>query len=746
MNIRKSAWGMAACLLAGAPVLSQQPEGGATIKTETRLVLVDAVVTDKKGGYVRDLTRKDFRVWEDNQEQDIKSFSFEADPNSPNRTQRRYLVLFFDNSTMDFSHQQQARQAAGRFVDSNAGPNRMMAVVEYAGGLRITQNFTDDGVRLKQVVSGVKLAPQMGNDTAGLGGGIGGLNRAAAAYGARDVILALKSLVKNLASVPGRKSLVLMTSGFRLNQENLSELTELVDACNKANVAVYPIDARGLVAPTAINEPPVRPARQLASYVPAMAFGFQKPGMGGGGPTNAGAGSTTSSGTTGGRSGSTNTGTGSSSNVGRGGTTNTGNSNTTGGRTGTVGGAMNPNSGLNNPRNNPMNNPRVIMPRFPESASDNQQPLYMLASGTGGFVIVNTNDLLGGLEKIGQEQNEHYLIGYSPEESKDGSCHSLKVKVSKSGMTVRARTGYCNVKATDMLAGNPVEKDLEKLVLGSTPGSVKASMQVPYFYTSPNAVRMNIAMEIPSSAVEFKKQKGKYHSELNLLGIAYRSDGGVATRFSDTMKFDFENKKAMEAWQENQTSLHYEKDLEAAPGKYTLKVVVGSGTGSFGRLEMPVNIDAYDGKTFSLSGLALSSHFRKVTAGEAGLDSAMMEDRTPLVVSGMQITPSGRSHFKNTETVAVYAELYEVALLNPEPPKDLAAAIQLRVLDRQTGEVKQDSGLIRATEKLTPGNPVIPLGLKVPIDKLAPGRYNLELSAADTTGGKVKRVTQFDIE
>ena len=63
------------------------------IKAETRVVLVDAVVTDKKGDYVRDLESKDFRVWEDNKEQTITSFSFEADPNSPNNTQKHYMVL-----------------------------------------------------------------------------------------------------------------------------------------------------------------------------------------------------------------------------------------------------------------------------------------------------------------------------------------------------------------------------------------------------------------------------------------------------------------------------------------------------------------------------------------------------------------------------------------------------------------------------------------------------------------------------
>ncbi len=78
---------------AGAAAQAQQaaaPAGSQTvIRTETRLVLVDTVVTDKKGAYVHDLVLKDFRVWEDNKEQSIKSFSFEADPASPSSSQKR---------------------------------------------------------------------------------------------------------------------------------------------------------------------------------------------------------------------------------------------------------------------------------------------------------------------------------------------------------------------------------------------------------------------------------------------------------------------------------------------------------------------------------------------------------------------------------------------------------------------------------------------------------------------------------
>ena len=60
---------------AGAPQASDH-----ALKAETREVRVDVVVTDKKGAYITDLTEKDFRVYEDNKEQKITSFAFEADP------------------------------------------------------------------------------------------------------------------------------------------------------------------------------------------------------------------------------------------------------------------------------------------------------------------------------------------------------------------------------------------------------------------------------------------------------------------------------------------------------------------------------------------------------------------------------------------------------------------------------------------------------------------------------------------
>ncbi|MGB6678567.1 MAG: VWA domain-containing protein, partial [Terriglobales bacterium] len=249
----------AAMARAQQPAAPAPASDAATIHAETRLVLVDTVVTDKKGNYIRDLTIKDFKVWEDNKEQAIKSFSLQDDNAAPEKAQKHYLVLFFDNSTMDVGDQMQARQAAAKFIDANAAPNRLIAVVDFGGTIKISQNFTADAARLKQVVAGTKTSSVSPNaapvEVASLAPPVGGtsfgmpyLGNAEADFGAHSVMLALRSLAKNLGTVPGRKTLVFLTSGFPLTPERQSELTAVIDVCNRNNVAVYPLDVRGLVA------------------------------------------------------------------------------------------------------------------------------------------------------------------------------------------------------------------------------------------------------------------------------------------------------------------------------------------------------------------------------------------------------------------------------------------------------------------------------------------------------------------
>src|ERR1022692_1517521 len=726
------------------------------IRTETRLVLVDTVVTDKKGSYVRDLAQKDFKVWVDGMEQALTSFSFEENTGSTPNPQPHYLVLFFDNSTMDFGDQAKARDAAAKFIDANAGPNRLIAIADFGGSVHISQNFTADAERLKQVVKGIKgsaVSPNAQDPVmvASLGPPPGApfLGRAEADYGVHTVLLALRSLAKSLSTVPGRKTLVMLTSGFSMNPEYQSELTAVIDTCNKANVAIYPIDVRGLVVPdlapglgphgrlvlpstdsasvsfipAALHYPVTqspRPILRLTAFAEPVEFPPQHVGGGGGGSGGGGTGG-------GGHGGGGTKGGGGTTGGGHGGTGSGG----TGGRTG---------SGANTNLYSPYSQPRAIVPPFPASASDNQQVLYQLADGTGGFVIVNTNDLLGGLDRIAKDQNQYYLLGYKPAVSDEGSCHTVKVKVDRGGTTVRARSGYCNARPADLLAGNPIEKDLETRAGGEMKGNVTALMQAPFFYTSPNTAQVHLAVDISSAALKFEKVKGKQHAAVNILGIAYKPDGSIAARFSDTANVDLDGKKEVEEFQKE--PFHYENQFDIASGEYKLRVVFSCGNESFGKLETPLLIDPYGGKEFSISGLALSNNIHRASDVATGLDSQLLEDRTPLLVQGMQISPSASNHFKKTDVAGLYAQIYEPLLKGPSPP---GVAFELKVVERTSGQEKF-SVRDRIPQGKT-GDPVIPLGLQIPVTKLDPGSYRVELRAGDSVGNNSKtRTADFELE
>jgi hypothetical protein len=267
-------------------------------------------------------------------------------------------------------------------------------------------------------------------------------------------------------------------------------------------------------------------------------------------------------------------------------------------------------------------------------------------------------------------------------------------------------------------------------------------MRAPFFYTSPNTARINLSVDIPAEAIKFEKVKGKQHSAVNVLGIAYLPDGTIGARFSDTVNLDFDGKKEVEEFQKR--PFHYENQFEVASGQYNLKVVFNSGSQSFGKLEQQLVVDPYDGKQFSLSGLALTNEAHRVSDAPLGMDALLLDDRKPLVVSGVQIVPSATNHFKKTDNAGVYLEIYAPSLLGANPPQ---VGLELKILDSKTKEQKASIPPESVASMVQPGSPLIPIALRLPIAALTPGTYQVDVRAMDTAGNSTKvRSADFELE
>jgi hypothetical protein len=109
----------------------------------------------------------------------------------------------------------------------------------------------------------------------------------------------------------------------------------------------------------------------------------------------------------------------------------------------------------------------------------------------------------------------------------------------------------------------------------------------------------------------------------------------------------------------------------------------------------------------------------------------LMQGDVPLVYHGVQIVPAADYHFKKTDSAVVYLEIYAPSMAKSNPPQ---VDLQYVIVDTKTGQAKINTGIPKVEQAA--GHSVLPLGLKVPVDKLEAGSYRLELRALDSAGNK----------
>ena len=72
---------------------------------------------------------------------------------------------------------------------------------------------------------------------------------------------------------------------------------------------------------------------------------------------------------------------------------------------------------------------------------DDGLPKIAAATGGGYFELSTTNDLAATFARVADELHHQYALGFAPQKL-DGKMHSLEVRVTGAGQTVRARRSY----------------------------------------------------------------------------------------------------------------------------------------------------------------------------------------------------------------------------------------------------------------------------------------------------------------
>ena len=283
---------LALLLTAALGVPAQQ----ATFQTGAQLVVETVVVKDKSGNPVEGLTAKDFVVLEDGTPQVIKFFDHQTlpvgngaeTPQSPPlpevvpllkklpRTQiaaekpgdnrykdRRLMILYFDMTTMPPPDQLRAIKAAQQFIRNTMKASDRIALMDYEGGaVKIFSDFTGDRLRLLTILHTMIVGEAQGLDAASsdestpdTGAAFGQDDSEFNIFTTDRQLAALQTAVNMLARLSEKKILVYAGSGLRLNgTDNQAQLHATINAALRANVAFWPLDARGLVAEAPLGD------------------------------------------------------------------------------------------------------------------------------------------------------------------------------------------------------------------------------------------------------------------------------------------------------------------------------------------------------------------------------------------------------------------------------------------------------------------------------------------------------------
>jgi len=594
---------LAALLIAGAPGarFAQQPPGAKpqasaqnppatrpgqdVVRITTQLVQVDVVVTDKKDKHVEDLTEGDFELLVDGKKQQLTHFSHISLPmvkrepapkkkadavvapeSMPTRQLepeevRRTIAFVVDDMGLSPPSMALARETLKTFVAEQMQEGDLVAIIRTGSGLGMLEQFTSDKRILYTAIENLVWNPLSRDmmptfaDTSGADE----MDSIQAEQQAEQQAVAdsfaefqetsfttgtlgaTTFVVRSLRNFPGRKSVILLSDGFRINsktnndnstQQVLQSLQNLVELANRSSVVIYSIDAKGLQ--------PFMPGADVAGRPSATAH------------TDA-----------------------------------------------------------------------------LQTAQEALEGLNYVSRETGGFTVVNTNDLNIGIEEALYDQQSYYLIGFDPDSEKfDRRRHSIKVNVKRPGLKVRTRSGFFGVSDSESPNETPAtpktpktrgQQILSGLVNPMGARDLSLRMTPFFFNSSKEGPLVRALFHIDCSKLTFKDgPDGQKQLNLDLAAFAFDEEGITADFSARRLVLNFDEKRYREVLAEG---LAYRADFQLKkPGAYQFRAVLRDGeTGRTGSASQFIRLPNLNNNHLALSGLVMTTP--KTGAGAASNNS-----------------------------------------------------------------------------------------------------------------------------
>ncbi|HZR22575.1 MAG TPA: VWA domain-containing protein [Vicinamibacterales bacterium] len=659
----------------------QQP----TFRVQVDYVEVDVVVTDRDGKLVRDLKKEDFQVMEDGKPQSINTFTFvdipierfdrplyasspiEPDVQTNERPfDGRVYVMVIDDNHTRFGRTQRVKAAAKQFIERRLGANDLMAVVHTFGATDNSQEFTNNKRLLLAAVDKTQ-GHKLDSMTA---------NKTREYYNTRDIRQQGDALndpedqeraMNAKNTLDTLKNVAEWFSSVRGRRKTILFVSEGIDY---DITDLIPGNGSTHYSATDIIEK-TNEVIQAATRSNVSIYGIDPRGL------------------------------------------------------------------------TDLGDESIEIGAFPDDTSlgigpgslanelrMSQDSLRVLSDETGGFAVVNKNDFSTAYDRIVEDNSSYYVLAYYPPDARPGREHKINVRVTRPGLTVRARKGYVTPKKAAPEKVNPKDTRTPEVraALDSPLPVSGLTMHVfaaPFKGTAPKASVL-LGVELRGRDLNLTQQ-----DKIQLSYMAIDAKGKVQGGDTDMVSMTNlrpETKTRIEA-----TGLRLLNRFEVPPGRYQLRIAAhDSSGGNVGSVLYDLDVPDFMKTPFSMSGLALTS----IAASQ--IATAHPDEQT----RGVLPAPAAALRsFPQNDEVALFAEIYD---------NETKVAHKVDI----TTTVTTDDGkqMFKTEEQRDTadfGGKTGGFGYstRVPMKDLAPGLYVLTVSAKSRLGNSpaVERQVRFSV-
>ena len=642
------------------------PSQGPTFRVRVDYVEVDVVVTDQQGNLVRDLKKEDFQVIEDGKPQSITTFSlvdipieradrplYQADPIEPDvKTNAqpfdgRIYVMVIDDTHTNFGRTARVKGAAKQFIERRLGANDLMAVVHTFGATSSNQEFTSNK-RLLLAAVDKTMGRKLQSATA---------NRTAEYYRTRDLRQQgdpvndpedAERAFNARSTLDTLRQVAEWFASIRGRRKTILFVSEGID-----------YDIYDIIAPSGSTHhdastvlDATRDAIAAATRANVSIYGIDPRGL-----TNLGD------------------------------------------ETIEIG-SFPDDTSVGIGQGSLMNELRL-----------SQDSLRVLSEETGGFAVVNQNDFNTAYDRIVRDNSSYYVLAYYPPDARPGRVHKIDVRVTRPGLTVRARKAHVTPKETKAAPVNA--KDVRtpeiKDALDSPLPISGLTMQVfaaPFKGAAPNAsVLFGVEMR-------GKDLRLTNNDKLQLSYYAIDAQGKVRGGNTDavTLTLKPETKARIE-----QQGIRMLNRMELPPGRYQLRFAAhDAGGGAVGSVLYDLEVPDFAKAPISMSGIALTS-----------MAGAMRPTVRPdeQLRGVLPAPPVALRSFPQDDEIALFAEVYDNSASSPHKV-DITATVTT-----DEGKVMFKTDEERDSSDLGGKSGGYGYAAKIPMKDLAPGPYVLTVTA-----------------